>query len=527
MDLQFGHYRLKRAERLLLGPDGEVELSSRSFDILCTLLASPDTVVGKAELFDAVWPNLVVEENTLQVHISALRKALAPGMIVTVHGRGYKYAGPPPLETEVDRSRAPNGQSALERGAGYKPVIAVLPFANMSGDPEQDYFSEGITEDIIVELSRYRPLNVVSRNSSSAFKGVDIKEAGRRLGARYLVEGSVRKTSDGVRVTAQLLEAESGSHVWAERYDRQLRNVFSVQDDLVRRLVSAITGNVEKHTDSRAQAKGTEDLDAYDCWLRANYGSDLWTPEGNKASRHLLEEAIKRDPLFARAHASLAYCYIRDAQLLPGSPEAAKNEQFALESAERAVRLDPSEPRAQNALGWSHLHFREFERAKSRFLISGSLNPNDGGASLDRALALAFLGEQAAADEAAEIAVALNPLGGEWFSTVLSIVHFMGRRHDAAEEHFALGPRNLPDITAWHAANLSCLGRHAEASDVMLGALEQCTQLWCGPAPMTPHDFIGWFHHVNMLRRDEDWQHLYRAFPKPPSLGLPAQWERP
>lgn len=294
MDLQFGHYRLKRAERLLLGPDGPVELSSRSFDVLTTLLARPDAVVGKTELFDAVWPNLVVEENTLQVHVSALRKALAPGMIATVHGRGYKYAGPPPSEVQVEQpggSAASGDLTGHGTHANHKPVIAILPFTNMSGDPEQDYFSDGITEDIIVELSRYRPLNVVSRHSSFLFKGatVDIREAGRRLGAKYLVEGSVRKVGDSVRVTAQLLEAESASHVWAERYDRQLQNVFSVQDDLVRQLVSAITGQVEKHTDRRAQAKGTDSFDAYDCWLRAMYGPDLWTPEGNIACQRLLE----------------------------------------------------------------------------------------------------------------------------------------------------------------------------------------------------------------------------------------------
>ena len=185
----------------------------------------------------------------------------------------------------------------------------------MSGDPDQEYFSDGITEDIITELSRYRPLAVVSRHSSSCFKGmtVDIKEAGKKLGADYLVEGSVRKVGGSVRVTAQLLEAATASHVWAERYDRVVQDVFSVQDELVRRLVSAITGHVEKHTDSRAQAKPTKSLDAYDLWLRAMHGSDLWTLDGNTACQRLLEEAIRKDPMFARAHASLAFCHMRTA----------------------------------------------------------------------------------------------------------------------------------------------------------------------------------------------------------------------
>ena len=362
MDIQFGGYRLKRDERLLLGPEGIVELSARSFDILAKLLSKPDEVVSKSELFDAVWQGLVVEENTLQVHISALRKALAADMIMTVHGRGYKYAGPRPSELGAERPDSPLQQgdpAGRAASIGYKPVIAVLPFNNMSGDAGQDYFSEGITEDIIIELSRYRPLNVVSRHSSSSFKGgeVDITEAGRRLGATYLVEGSVRKVGDGVRVTAQLLEAATGSHVWAERYDRQLPDVFAMQDDLVRRIVSAVAGHVEKHTDSRAQAKGTASLDAYDCWLRAMHGSDLWTLEGNLSCKRLLEEAIKRDPLFARAHASLAFCHIRSVQMMPGSEDIPMHEEAALRSAERAVRLDASEPRAHTALGWSRYVF--------------------------------------------------------------------------------------------------------------------------------------------------------------------------
>src|SRR5262250_2049973 len=158
MDLEFGNYRLKRAERLLIGPEGPVELSARSFDILDTLLRKPDEVVGKGELFDTVWPGVAVEENTLQVHISALRKALPQGMIMTVHGRGYKYAGPKPFVP------------AVEPQEKRRPSIAVLPFDNMSGDPGQDYFSDGITEDIITDLSRWRQLAVRSRSASFRYR---------------------------------------------------------------------------------------------------------------------------------------------------------------------------------------------------------------------------------------------------------------------------------------------------------------------------------------------------------------------
>ncbi len=525
MDIQFGNYRLKSAERLLLGPEGPVELSARSFDILVTLLAKPEQVVSKSELFDAVWPNLVVEENTLQVHISALRKVLAPGMIATVHGRGYKYAGAHPQEAGADgpgSPSAPGGSAEPVAPGGDRPVIAVLPFVNVSGDAEQEYFSDGITEDIIVALSRYRPLKVVSPHSSSRFKGlaVDVGDVAEKLGAQYLVEGSVRKIGGGVRITAQLLETATASHVWAERYDRSLNDVLAVQDELVRRLASTIVGHVEMHTDSRARTKATESLDAYDCWLRANHGSVLWTPEGNLACQRFLEQAIRRDPLFARAHASLAFCHIRTATMNPGSARITDLHRAAVLSAEHAVGLDPFEARARNALGWSQMYFREFGRAASEFAQAAALNPNDGSACIDRALALAFLGEQDAADATAEIAAVLNPLGGEWYWSVRAMVHFLARRHDAAEACFVLAPRNSPDVSAWHASNLTHLGRHREAAENMRHALERLGMQWRGSSPMRPDDFVRWFRHVNMLRRDEDWDHLFAGFPK--GLLLPG-----
>jgi adenylate cyclase len=528
MDIQFGQYRLRRSDRLLLGPEGPVELSARSFDILTTLLAQPEAVVGKTQLFDAVWPGVVVEDNTLQVHMSALRKALAPGMIVTVHGRGYKYAGPRPAEIDAGNSAGSGsaGEPALPTG-GRKPVIAVLPFRNMSDDPDQSYFSEGITEDIIVELSRYRSLNVVSRHSSSHFGGnaIDLEDAARQLGAQYLVEGSVRRMGGRVRITAQLLETETSGHVWAERYDQDLTGLFAIQDELVRKIVSTIAGHVEMHTDGRARAKATERMDAYDCWLRANHGQVLWTLDGNMACRQLLEEAIKRDPLFARAHASLAFCHIRTAMMSPGLPEIPALEREAVEHAERAIRLDPAEARAHNALGWSQMYFREFDRARSAFMNSAALNPNDGAACVDRALALALLGEQDAADETARVAAILNPLGGEWYASVRAYVHFMAKRYEAAETFFALATKGPPDSMAWHAANLAYLGRQQEAAMLMRDALHRLGTQWRGPAPMLPQDFIRWYHHNNMFRLREGWDHLFggllqAGFPPGADAGL-------
>jgi TolB-like protein len=279
MDWEFGNYRLKRAERLLIGPEGPVEISARSFDILDALLRKPDEVVGKGELFDTVWPGLVVEVNTLQVHISALRRALPPGMIMTVHGRGYKYAGPKPVV------------AAAESQEKRRPSIAVLPFDNMSGDPEQDYFSDGITEDIIAELSKFKDFLVIARNSSFQFRGKanDLAEVAKKLGVQYVVEGSVRKFANRIRVSAQLIDVSSTAHVWAEHYDRKLEDIFDVQDEVVRTIAATLVGRLEQATRKRLRNRPSADLRTYELYLRALRHFVAWTPQDNRKAKELLE----------------------------------------------------------------------------------------------------------------------------------------------------------------------------------------------------------------------------------------------
>lgn len=514
MHLRFGQFTLKHAERLVLGAGGPLVLSSRSVDILAKLLASPDEVVSKDALFDAAWPGLTVEDNTLQVHVSALRKVLDPGMIVTVHGRGYRYAGPRPSALDVGQATPPLPAGSASR-SDYKPVIAILPFADMSAARDQQYFCDGITEDVIVGLSRYRTLSVVSRHSSSRFTGqsIDPRDTGHALGAKYLVEGSVRRQVDKVRITAQLIEAATANYVWAERYDRETDSAVEVQDDLVRRLVSTLAGHVELHVESHARSRATDSLDAYDLWVRANHAFDLWTVDGNRACEMLLRESIARDPQFSRPHASLSFSHIRAAMMAPGSPDIPALEQAALRSAEHAVRLDPADARAHHAVGWSLMFFREFERARSSFATSASLNPNDGSLAIDRALGLAFLGEREAADEALTIAIALNPLGGQWFWSVLAMVNSVAGRYAAAETYFMLGPRDLPEPLAWHAANLAALGEAERASTVMREALHWLEVQWRGPGRMSSTDFLVWLDHNSMLRRPEDRERLFLALP--------------
>ena len=204
-DLKFGRIELRRDTREVLLDGRPAPVGGRAFDLLAQLLAEPDTVVAKAQLMDAVWPGLAVVENNLNTQVKALRQALGEKAILTVPGRGYRLG---PLSVD--------GEAAPER-ANDKASIAILPFDNMSGDPEQAYFVDGVAEEILTALAAFKQFQVIARNSSFSFKNrpMDVREVGRRLGVRYVLEGSVRRTADRVRITAQLIETEKGAHLWA------------------------------------------------------------------------------------------------------------------------------------------------------------------------------------------------------------------------------------------------------------------------------------------------------------------------
>jgi TolB-like protein len=242
-EVTFGRFRLDLGQRELSRDGIPVQLGSRALEILCVLAAARGELVTKDELMARVWSGVVVEENAMHVHVSGLRKALDQGKsgqsyIVTVPGRGYRMIGlEPPIAIAASEAAARPDLTPPDR-----PSIAVLPFHNMSGDPEQEYFADGIVEDIITGLSRIKSVFVIARNSSFVYKGkaVDVKQVGRELDVRYVVEGGVRKAAGRIRITVQLVEAETGSHLWAECYDRLLDDIFAVQDLVTVSVIGAI-----------------------------------------------------------------------------------------------------------------------------------------------------------------------------------------------------------------------------------------------------------------------------------------------
>jgi len=311
-ELSFGPFRLDTAKRTLARDGRPVRLGSRALDILCALASARGDVVSKDALMAAVWPGQIVEENAIQVQVSALRKALnedrtGTDPIVTVPGRGYRLI-------DLASSRAtPDGEGKAPRDPARTEdrSIAVLPFQNLSSDSEQEYFADGMVEDIIAGLSRISWLTVIARNSSFSYKGktTDVKQIGRDLGVRYLLEGSVRKTGPRVRVTVELIDAETGIHLWVERYDRQLDDIFALQDEIAMSVVGAIEPNLRKAELERIKRKRPDSLDAYDLILQALPYAYSHMPDKAAIAIPLLEKALAIEPGYAAAHAPLALCY--------------------------------------------------------------------------------------------------------------------------------------------------------------------------------------------------------------------------
>ena len=316
-----------------------VTIGSRALAVLDTLVASRSNLVLKEEIMDAVWPGTAVAENNLTVQISALRRVLDHGRaggscIQTIAGRGYRFAGAV--------SRAP---PAAAPALPDKPSIAVLPFQNISGDPEQEYFADGMVEEIITALSRIRWLFVIARSSSFAFKGqpIDLNQVGRELGVRYLLEGSVRKARQRVRIAAQLIDATTGAHLWAERFDGSLEDVFDLQDKVASSVAGVIEPTLQAAEIRRASERPTGDLTAYDLYLRAL--SDWGSREKHRFVRalDLLRRAIQRDPQYGPAFALAAHCHHQlEVRGWTEDPEATRR--TSVDLARQALRVGPDDP---------------------------------------------------------------------------------------------------------------------------------------------------------------------------------------
>ena len=317
MIYRFDGFEIDTQEFQLRKNGTAVEVEPKVFDLLCYLVTNQGRLVTRDELFENIWPSQVVSDTSLSNQIKAARKAIGDdgqkqSFIKTVHGRGYQFL----VKAEMfEHGLNKQTESTIATpDSGARPTIAVLPFNNLSGDQEQEYFSEGITEDIITEISRFPMLDVVARHSSFAFKGenVDIKEVAEKLGVQYVVEGSVRRVGNRARITAQLIDAETGKHIWGERYDRELDDIFAVQDEVTRAIVATIAAQLGKTVSENAARKTTSSIKSYEYLLQANRQYYRFNPDDNITAAQLYQKAIELDPQFSRAYAGLANTYTTD-----------------------------------------------------------------------------------------------------------------------------------------------------------------------------------------------------------------------
>ena len=305
-----------------------------------------------------------------------------------------------------------------------KPSIAVLAFTNMSGDPEQEYFADGISEDIITALSKISQLFVIARNTSFTFKGkaVHAKEVSKSLGVRYILEGSIRKAGNRVRITSQLIDGVTGGHLWAERFDRDLTDIFAVQDEVTREIVSVLALNLTKGEQQRAANEQTDNPEVYDYFLRGREQLRRDTKEGNRHAQEMLQRAVDLDPNFAPAYAFLAHVFLRD-YLNQWSELPALSLERAYELASRAVMLDDSDPYAHWALGAIYLWMRRHDEAISEQERAISLNPNFADGHRALGLVLHYSGRSEDAVRCFDRCIALDPYHEDL------VLHFQGQAH--------------------------------------------------------------------------------------------------
>ncbi|HJU15880.1 MAG TPA: winged helix-turn-helix domain-containing protein [Stellaceae bacterium] len=448
LEFVFDDYRLDVDRRELRHGAELIALEPQVFDLLVYLVRNRQRVVSKDELLAAVWGGRIVSESTLSSRIAGMRKAVGDSgkgqrLIRTMPRKGIRFVGavqeqPGPRRSSETLPTAMANQGSAGLPLPDKPSIAVLPFENMSGDPDQDYFADGIVEELTTALSRIRWLFVIARNSSFVYKGraVDVRQVGRDLGVRYVLEGSVRKVGDRVRISGQLIEAASGSHLWAERYDHRIADVFAVQDEITERVVAAIEPQLYAAEHFRSRRKPPESLDAWECVIRALSHMGQGTRASDAEAETLCRRAIAISPGYGQAHSLLAWVLIRRAALAGDPIKAVLPEARA--EAQTALRLDQGDSWAHVTHGmvlWRNRRHHEASRAFRRAL---DLNANF-------ALAHALLGVALAAEGMHEDAI-MSAARALRLSPIDRLVDFYATRA-MQYGHFGIG--NYAESLAW------------------------------------------------------------------------------
>jgi TolB-like protein len=484
MPFLFENYCLDADRRELKRGSELVAIGPKVFDLLLYLVRNRHQLVTRDELLQAVWRGRIVSESTLTSHINAVRTAIgdtgkAQRLIRTVSRRGLRFVGEI-REQELAAERPVAGaEIAAERPAPVlalpdSPSLAVLPFRNLSGNVEQDYFADGIVEDIITALSRIRWLFVIARNSSFTYRGrtVDEKQVGRELGVRYVVEGSVRRSENRIRITGQLVDASVGTHLWADRFEGRLDDIFELQDQIATGIVGAIAAQLERAEIERARRKPTGSLSAYDTYLRAMPHLHRGTREAIDNALPLFCKAIELDPEFASAHAMAAWCHFWrkiNGWMIDREQESAEGARLA----RLAVELGKEDAVALTRGGHALAHLAgEVDGAIALLDRALVLNPNLAAAWFLGGFLRTLSGEPDAAITFFTRAIRFSPLDPEMFrmQAGMALSHLLAGRFDMAaswaEQSFREAPSFLV-VVAIIAASHALAGRTEQAQTSM------------------------------------------------------------
>jgi len=478
----FEDFVLDIDRRELQRGDGVLGVEPKVFDLLVHLIANRDRVVSKDDLIGALWNGRIVSDSAVTSCVNAARSVIgdsggAQRLIKTLPRKGVRFVGSVQEEEKAKEQASPARRPALAPPS--RPSIAVLPFVNMSADPEQDYLADGIVEEIITALSRMRWLFVIARTSSFTYKGrtVDVKEVGRDLGVRYVLEGSVRTSGRRLRTTGQLIEASTGIHIWADRFDGALKDIFDLQDRVTEAVVGAIEPKLEQREIERARRKPTDSLDAYDCYLRAVANYYPATPDEVSDMLRHLQRAIDLDPDFAAAYGMASWCYARRkgfGWITDREQEAAETARLARTAVELAK--DDALPLAWAAFALA-LVVAELEEATLIIDRALDLNTNLAIGWATSGWLRIWRGEPDVAIEHLARAMRLSPLGpmmGEAQSATAHAHFFAGRYKEAClwAGRTTLESPHVPGGLRILAAS-NALSGHSERARAAVGRLLQ------------------------------------------------------
>ena len=530
MTYLFENYSLDAGRRELRAGSELVPVEPLVFDLLQFLISNRERVVSKDDLFAGVWNGRIVSESTLSSRITAARHAIgdsgeAQRLIRTVARKGFRFVGTVQIEARQAQDRSATNSYGRENSEAFqfkdaartlsdRPSIAVLPFANFSADPDQEYFVDGIIEDVINALSQFRWLFVIARSSSFIYKGraLDIKAIGHELGVRYVLDGSVRKAAHRVRITAELIDTATGAHLWGNRFDGGLEDIFHLQDQITASVVSAIAPKLEQVEIERAKRKSTEIPGAYDYYLRGMGNLYLWTRESIAEALRLFCKAVETDPAFASAYGMAAYCYVqRKSQgwFTDRQQEISAASRFSRQAAELgrddAIALSKAAHTLSYVVG---------DVDSSVALIDQALavNPNLASAWYVSGWVRIFLGDPEHAIEHLTHAAQLSPFDPLIFHVHAGIgyaLFFAGRHSDAArwlEKALSVAPDYLTAL------------RGAAASYAVMRRLEDARKLMNHMRKLDPALRLSNLKELLPLRRQEHYTKWSEALRE---AGLP------